>query len=261
MQQTIINPFYAARINRTARQPQDEPYKPVYAKLPRAPRNASPVPHLTSLYHFSRAGEYGNRKYPGNCGGNLIKDLLRYFNVFSVWDPMTGSGTCRDVCNELGIYCWSSDLHEGSDACDSTRIPQDCFDFCWIHPPYWRQKLYTDDPRDLSRAPTLAAFLDRYKLLIANCAGALAPGGKLAILMGEYSDLEAGYVPLLHHSKALAFECGLRQACTDIICFRHGASSSTKVYRSSFIPGLHDVCMIFEKPRQASNSRFTDARN
>ena len=31
---------------------------------------------------------------------------------------------------------------------------------------------------------------------------------------------------------------------TDIIRFSHGASSSNKVYRSSFIPGLHDVCMI-----------------
>ena len=29
----------------------------------------------------------------------------------------------------------------------------------------------------------------------------------------------------------------------------HGASSSRKVYRSSFIPGLHDVCMIFEKAK------------
>jgi len=27
----------------------------------------------------------------------------------------------------------------------------------------------------------------------------------------------------------------------------HGASSSRKVYRSSFIPGLHDVCMVFER--------------
>jgi hypothetical protein len=42
---------------------------------------------------------------------------------------------------------------------------------------------------------------------------------------------------------------GLKQHCTDIIRFSHGASSSKKVYRSSFIPGLHDVCMIFEKPR------------
>ena len=45
----------------------------------RAPITGSPVPHLTSLYHFHRAGEYGDRKWPGNCGGNLIKDLLNYF--------------------------------------------------------------------------------------------------------------------------------------------------------------------------------------
>ena len=47
----------------------------------------------------------------------------------------------------------------------------------------------------------------------------------------------------------LDFEAGLRQCCTDIIRFSHGASSSKKVYRSSFIPGLHDVCVIFEKTK------------
>jgi hypothetical protein len=52
--------------------------------------------------------------------------------------------------------------------------------------------LYTDDPRDLSRAPTLEAFLQRYRLLIKNCAGALESGGKLAVLMG-LGDC-AGYV-------------------------------------------------------------------
>ncbi|HEV3005853.1 MAG TPA: hypothetical protein VGX78_15410 [Pirellulales bacterium] len=246
-----VNPFYAARLARRAVPPRPaETYRPVYAKLPRAPRNGSPVPHLTSLYHFDRAGEYGDRGYAGNCGGNLIKDLLRYFKAFSVFDPMTGSGTCRDVCKELGIYCWSSDIHDGADACDASQFPRACFEFCWLHPPYWRQKLYADDPRDLSRATTLAAFLDRYKLLIDNCAGALQPGGKLAILMGDYCDGKAGFVPLTYFTKQLAFECGLRQHGTDIIRFSHGASSSTKVYRSSFIPGLHDVCMIFEKGRQ-----------
>jgi hypothetical protein len=248
-----VNPFYAARLQRhagprpPATPPRDESSRVVYAKLPLAPINASPVPHLTSLYHFSRAGEYGDRSYPGNCGGNLIKDLLRYCAVKSCFDPMTGSGTCADVCRELGIYCWSSDMHQGVDACDASQFPRDCFEFCFIHPPYWRQKLYTDNPLDLSRASTLAAFLDRYKLLIANCAGALVPGGKLAILMGDYADREAGFVTLVYHTKELAFECGLRQSCTDIIRFSHGASSSKKVYRSSFIPGLHDVCTIFEK--------------
>jgi len=243
----IINPFFAARRKRVAPGARPEPSQPVYARLPMAPRTASPVPHLTSLYHFHRAGEYGDRSYPGNCGGNLIKDLLRYFGVLSVFDPLTGSGTCQDVCKELGLYCWSSDLHQGVDACDTSQFPRGCFQFAWIHPPYWRQKLYTDDPRDLSQTPTLEAFLNRYRLLIENCAGALEPNGKFAILMGDYNDFKDGFVPLVWHTKRLAFEVGLRQCCTDIIRFSHGASSSKKVYRSSFIPGLHDVCMIFEK--------------
>ena len=40
---------------------------------------------------------------------------------------------------------------------------------------------------------------------------------------------------------------GRMPGCTKIIRFSHGASSSQKVYRSNFIPGLHDVCMLFEK--------------
>jgi hypothetical protein len=247
MTAAAINPFYHSRFHRRDPHQQGQVSDPVYAKLPVAPRNASPVPHLTSLYHFHRAGEYGDRSYPGNCGGNLIKDLLRFFKARSVFDPMSGSGTCGDVCQEMGVYCYSSDLHQNVDACDASRFPRECFEFAWIHPPYWRQKLYTDDSRDLSRTPTLETFLERYRLLIENCAGSLAPGGKLAILMGDYSDREAGFVPLTFHTKQLAFAAGLRQCCTDIIRFSHGASSSHKVYRTAFIPGLHDVCMVFEK--------------
>jgi len=126
--QTGINPFYAAhgqraiRNQRVAHCPSSLP-RPIYARLPVAPLNASPVPHLTSLYHFDRAGEYGDRGYPGNCGGNLIKDLLRYFQPASVLDPMTGSGTCRDVCEELGIYCWSGDMHQASTRATPRSFP------------------------------------------------------------------------------------------------------------------------------------------
>src|SRR5205823_5679651 len=113
--------------------------------------------------------------------------------------------------------------------------------------PYWRQKRYTDDLRDLSTAPTLDYFLYRYEKLIRNCAAVLKPGGRLAILMGDYSDRAAGFVPLVYHTKRLCFAAGLRQHVTDIIRFSHGASSGKKVYKSSFIPGLHDVCVIVEK--------------
>ena len=60
--------------------------------------------------------------------------------------------------------------------------------------------------------------------------------------MGDYSDREAGFVPLTFHTQRLAFEAGLRLHCTPIVRFSHGASSGTKIYKPSFIPGLHDVC-------------------
>ena len=214
------------------------------------PKNGSPVPGLTSLYHKAYAGPYGDRGYPGNCSGELIKDLLLYFQPKRVLDPMTGSGTCEDVCRELGIECVSFDIRENKDACDPasyTELGQ--FDFVWLHPPYWRQKQYTSDPRDMSNAPNLSHFLYRYEKLFKNCRDALTPGGQMAILMGDYSDREAGFCPLVFHTQRLLFGMGLKQEHTQIIRFSHGASSSKKVYRSSFIPGLHDVCSIFVKPR------------
>ncbi len=239
-----VNPFYSKVKPKLSTKTVN---LPVYAKLPNAPVNRSPVPHLTSLYHFASAGNYGDRNYPGNCGGNLIRDLLRFFQSKRVLDPMTGSGTCRDVCRELSVDCWSSDMHEGIDACQPGQFPQNHFDFVWIHPPYWRQKLYTNDPRDLSQSPTLESFLTRYELLVKNCVDALADNGKLAILMGDYYERAHGYIPLVYWTKHFAMQAGLQQHCTDIIRFSHGASSSKKTYSGSFIPGLHDVCMIFEK--------------
>ncbi len=217
------------------------------AVLPRAPQNGSPVPWLTSLYHKPWRGNYGDSRYPGNCSGELIKDVIQYFRPKTVFDPMTGSGTCKDVCNELGILCRSEDIRFGFDACDPTNYEGiGKFDFIWLHPPYFRQKKYTDDARDMSGAPNFSYFLFRYERLIRACTSVLAPGGKLAILMGDYSDQDGGFLPITYHTKRLAFGCGLKQSCTDIIRFSHGASSSNKVYRSSFIPGLHDTLMLFE---------------
>jgi hypothetical protein len=81
----VPNPFYAERfagLPAPVAWPNSPPAKnqpALYVKLPQAPQNASPVPGLTSLYHRSDAGPYGNRSYPGNCSGYLIRDLLKYF--------------------------------------------------------------------------------------------------------------------------------------------------------------------------------------
>jgi hypothetical protein len=219
---------------------------PRFIELPAAPLTASPVPELTSIHGVKPRGPYGDHRYRGNCGGFLIRDLLRYYRPKRVLDPMAGSGTCRDVCRELGIPCVTMDIRSGQDAADPDSYALlAAIDFVWMHPPYWRMIRYNDDPRCLSNAPTLGAFLDRMQLVLRNCRSVLRQGGKIAVLIGGFSD-RGRYQPLPHFLVDRAIREGLWPACTEIIRFQHGNTSSRKTYRSSFIPGLHDTCLIFE---------------
>ena len=214
--------------------------------LPDAPLTASPVPELTSLYSRVGRGPYGDARYRGNCSGYLIRDLIRYFGSQCVLDLMRGSGTCGDVCRELGIPFAEMDLRLGQDAANP-----DCYagldpvGFVWMHPPYWRMIRYNADPRCLSSLPTLETFLNRMQLILRLSKTVLAPHGKIAVLIGNYSD-RGRYQPLSHLLVERAIREGLWLACTEIIRFQHGNTSSRKQYASSFIPGLHDTCLIFE---------------
>ena len=200
-------------------------------------------------------GPWGSSAYRGNCGGYLIKDLLRFFGAKRVLDPMTGSGTCRDVCADLDIPCTSFDLKAGQDAGDPASyaglLPHD---FAWLHPPYWRQVPYGDDPRCLSRAPSLEAFLERMDTVLAACRDALTPSGHVAVLVGGYSD-RGRYMPLPALITARAAALGLWPACTEIVRFQHGNTSSRRHYRSSFVPGLHDVCTVYRRVQDPPSAK------
>jgi hypothetical protein len=111
-------------------------------QLPQAPQTASPVPHLTSIHSTPVRGQYGDARYPGNCSGQIIKDLLLFFQPKRVFDPMTGSGTCADVCKELKLFCKSGDVRTGFDAADPSGYHEGPYDFIWLHPPYWKMKIY-----------------------------------------------------------------------------------------------------------------------
>ena len=124
------------------------------------PTTASSVPWLTSLHTRPGRGNYGASSFPGNCSGLLIHDLLSFYRPQSVLDPMTGSGTCRDVCKDLGIRCVSFDLEDGHDAADPKSLPATGeFDFVWLHPPYWNLIRYSRDLRCLSQASTVDEFI------------------------------------------------------------------------------------------------------
>lgn len=155
-------------------------------------------------------------------------------------------GTCRDVCRELSIPCVSMDIRHGQDAADTHLYAAvGKIDFAWLHPSYWRQIRYNDDARCLSNAPTLAEFLDRMQLVLRNAKSVLTQRGRIAVLIGGYSD-QGRYQPLPQLLVERAGREGLWLSCIEIIRLRYGNTSSRKVYRSSFIPGVHDQCLIFE---------------
>lgn len=218
------------------------------------PRTASPVPWLTSIHARPGRGRYGNAAFPGNCSGLLIHDLLSYYRPKFVLDPMTGSGTCRDVCKELRIHCQSFDLSSGFDATDPASFDSlYAYDFVWLHPPYWKLIRYNYHPRCLSNAATLSEFLNGLRAVIQNCLSVLAPEGRLAILMGDLK-YQGRYCALPFLTFNAAVDQGLWLDAPEIIRPSHGASSSKKTYQTAFIPRLHDVCMIFrqrkEEPRK-----------
>ena len=216
--------------------------------LPEAPRTNSPVPWLTSLHTRPGRGPYGDPRYRGNCSGLLIEDLLHFYQPRRVLDPMEGGGTCRDVCSALGIPYEGFDLKMGFDATHAENYERlGRFDFIWLHPPYWRMIAYNEaDARCLSSASTLRAFLERLRLVLGNCRGVLAASGKLAVLIGDGKH-EGRYLGLPFRVLNLAAAEGLWLAAPEIIRFGHGSTSSRRAYSGSFIPRMHDICLVLER--------------
>ena len=211
------------------------------------PSTTSPVPTLCSVHATDDRGGYGDSRFPGNCSGELIADLLDYFNPKHVLDPMEGSGTCRDVCLDLEIEYCGFDLSSGFDATNPDQFEgAGPFDFIFLHPPYFDMIRYHSDARCLSQCRSLDEFLLKLGDVIANCEKVLASNGKLTILIGGYTR-NGTYPGLPFHTFQLVTSLGLSLACPEIIRLQHGATSTAKRYKSCFIPRLHDVCMVFHR--------------
>jgi hypothetical protein len=218
---------------------------PTLVPLPECPITASPVPTLTSIHATPGRGDYGDPSYRGNCSGLLIRDLLKFYRPRTVLDVMEGGGTCRDVCTELGIPYEGRDLRAGFDATKPESFRDlGTFDFIWLHPPYWQMIRYNqNDERCLSNAPTIGVFLGLLAWVLRNCRSVLSARGKLAVLIGDGKH-EGQYMGLPFRTLNVAASEGFWLAAPEIVRFSHGATSSSKVYTTAFIPRLHDVCLV-----------------
>ncbi len=221
--------------------------------VPEAPTTAGRHPQLTSIHATPGRGPYGDPRYRGNCSGLLIRDLLTFFRPQRVFDPMEGGGTCRDVCESLGIRYEGRDLRRGFDA---ARLEDyrglGTFDFIWWHPPYFQMVRYNPgDVRCLSNAANVRDFTARVRAVLRNLGAVLTDSGRLAILIGDGKH-DGKYLGLPFRVMSAAAKEGYWLAAPEIIRFGFGASSSRKEYSGRFIPRVHDVCLVLEKVPRSS---------
>lgn len=148
-----------------------------------------------SIVSYPERGPYGDNLFRGNTSGYLIKDLIETYQPSSVYDPMAGSGTTRDVCKHLKVAYYGTDIHAGQDVTNLThrkQIQDALFtafgkgpEMIFWHPPYWNMIGYTDNPGDLSQVPTYDGFLRVCEDIMAWLGKIIAPGGFLALLVAD----------------------------------------------------------------------------
>jgi len=141
---------------------------------------------------------YGSGEFRGNCSGTVpMQVILRYVpEAEFVIDPMAGSGTTLDVCDELGVECKSFDIldppmHDGvewGDATEPWKVEKSA-DLVFCHFPYWNMIQYTSlyggsKERDISQY-SYNRFLEASERILLRAKENLKPDGYVAVMIGD----------------------------------------------------------------------------
>ncbi len=214
------------------------------------PRDRAQWEHGSVVSYPARSPLFGDNRYRGNCDGRLFLNLVLHYRPKRVADPMMGSGTTKDVISWLNegrpdeekIDYWGGDLKDGFDLrCQS--IPGE-FDLVFIHPPYWNIIRYSDSPQDLSTVSSFDEFVEALRECLQRCSQALAPGGRLAVLLGDVRR-KGSYFPIVREVMNMEGELGELRSV--LIKVQHNCSSDIRSYRLEDVPIRHEYCVVFKK--------------
>lgn len=122
-----------------------------------------------------------------------------------------------------------------------------------LHPPYHDIIPFSDDPRDLSNAPDLEAFLQSFGQVVANFAPLLASGRFLTLVIGDkYAGGE--WVPLGFSAMEVVRQHGfrLKSICVKDFHETRGKRGQRSLWRYRALKGNfyvfgHEYVMFFEK--------------
>lgn len=170
-----------------------------------------------TMWDFAYRDDYaGDKDFHGNCSPQVVEQCIWRLTEERdlVVDPMAGSGTALDVCKRFNRRCVAYDINPARsdiEGRDSRNMPldSDTVDMIFIHPPYWNLVRYTtNDDResgDLSRVPSLQAYLQMLGEVFTECRRILKPGKHMCVLIGDLVR-DGEFIPLCRKVSNLAEE-------------------------------------------------------
>jgi DNA modification methylase len=151
----------------------------------------------TTLWDYPRQSygktQKGSNKYAGVTPAFVIYNMIKRYTEPGdfVLDPMAGSGTTIDVCNEEGRRCIAYDISPIRPDIiqnDARKIPlvAASVDMIFIDSPYGDNINYNDHPGNIGKiSAETNQFYEELDKVMAECYRVLKPGKVLGWLIGD----------------------------------------------------------------------------
>ena len=215
------------------------PKETVDIKQETVPDEEKPKLESTTLWDYPTQSygkkPKGNNKYAGVTPAFIIYNLIQRYTKEGeiVVDPMAGSGTTLDVCEEENRFCVGFDIspaHPKVIKADARQIPllDSVADMVFIDSPYSDNIRYSNHPKCIGRISCEEErFYNELETVAKEILRILKPGKVMAWLIGDQW-VKKRFTPvgfLLYQRLSKYFEP------IDIVCVvRRGQTSNTGVW-------------------------------
>ncbi len=246
---------------------------------------------LDSLWIFPERERTGahTAKYWGNFIPQIPHQAIIRFTREGDWvlDPFAGSGTTLIKCKQLGrnaigielvpeVALWANQLiaqepnpyvYAKVIIADSTSIEakkrvqailsahnKKRIQLLILHPPYYNAIRFSKDPRDLSNAPSLNAYLKKFKAVIENFIDILEEGRYLVLVIGDIY-VHGEWIPLGFYTMNTILNtgfCKLKSIVVKNIVKNRGKMKQEHLWqyralKNGFYIFKHEYVMFFQK--------------
>lgn len=218
----------------------------------------------STVLDFPDRGPWGNNHYRGNCSGWIIAYLIWRYGVNSLAELFAGGGTGSDVCRDMKVQYIGADLNPRPvrnniltvDAV-MDEVPDQFRDkeMLFMHPPYGAEigipyagSMYKDPTGELAKSDLGQMpwnhFMKTLNEVIMKYYAAMAPGSKMAVLMGDVRRNGTYYSmfnDIVMPGTVLQTYVKMQNNCV----------SDNRTYGNRFTPIQHEMMYVIEKALNA----------